>query len=194
MSNKGRICSQFVNRKIQFLSETNHESFNKAMLAKLRRGVGKNPADLPELWAITLDELPEELLSSTGLPTQGEWATHTALTLYALHQQGKDTKVNNMHINDISLGRAIRRLIRDENDEVRVKRRFNALITSDQLTEVSQHLRGLIQLMKGQDIAMDYGMLTEDLFWYQFDNTKDSVRLKWGQDFYRFNSKQEENQ
>ena len=192
MSNKGKLCNQFVHRKITYLSEPSHAAYNKAMLAKLRRGVGKNPSELPELWAITLEGLPEELLSTDGEPTSSEWAIHTVLTLYALHQQGKETQTQNMHKSSVTLGSAIRSLIHNSNDEVRIKRRFDSVITAEDLAEVSQHLRGLIQLMKANDIGLDYGKFAEDLFWYQFDSTRDSVRLRWGQDFYRLASIEKE--
>lgn len=62
----------------------------RAQLAMLRRGVGKKPGDLPELWGILFGDLPEEFLSVSGEPTREEWAVYTALTLYALHQQGSE--------------------------------------------------------------------------------------------------------
>ena len=54
----------------------------------LRRGIGKMPGDIPELWNILFDGLPEELMSKVGDPSYAEWSIYTALTLYALHQQG----------------------------------------------------------------------------------------------------------
>lgn len=41
--------SEFVSWRIQWLSSMTRESQVKAMLANLRRGVGKTPGELPEL-------------------------------------------------------------------------------------------------------------------------------------------------
>lgn len=54
----------------------------KARLANLRRGVGKLPGELPELWGSFLDGMPEELLSRNGEPTYAEWAVYLTLTLF----------------------------------------------------------------------------------------------------------------
>ena len=85
------------------------------------------------------------------------------------------------------------KLIENEEDEKRIKRRFDAAATSDSLDEISHHLRGLIQLLKDKDITLDYPALTEDLYWFQFPEARDSVRLRWGRDFYR-NRNSEENE
>jgi CRISPR system Cascade subunit CasB len=44
-----------------------------------------------------------------------------------------------------------------------------------------------------KDITLDYPALTEDLYWFQFPEARDSVRLRWGRDFYR-NRNSEENE
>lgn len=185
MENKATLASAFVWRRIQSITEITNESATRATLARLRRGIGKPPGSMPEIWAATLAGLPVDLLSKDGTPTIGEWAVHTALTLYALHQQGKDLQKKPMSCENVSLGYAIRRLVKSEEDEPRVKRRFDAAATSDNLEGFSYHLRGLVQLLKAEDIPLDYPALTKDLYWFQVPGTRDSVRLRWGQDFYR---------
>ena len=46
-------------------------------------------------------------------------------------------------------------------------------------------MRGIIQLLRGEGIPIDYPMLAADLYRYQFNSLVSNVRLKWGQDFYR---------
>ena len=191
MENEATLASAFVRRRIQSITESTNESATRATLAKLRRGIGKPPGSMPEIWKVTLEGLPDGLLSKDGAPTTSEWAVHTVLTLYALHQQGKDLQKSPMSCENVSLGCAIRRLVKSEEDEPRVKRRFDAAATSDNLEEFSHHLRGLVQLLKAEDIPLDYPALTKDLYWFQIPETRDSVRLSWGQDFYR-NSKIED--
>jgi CRISPR system Cascade subunit CasB len=185
MDDAASLVSDFVWRRIHALAKSTDESATRATLARLRRGIGKAPGSMPEIWGPTLEGLPEQLLSKSGTPTIGEWAVHTALTLYALHQQGKDLQQKPMSCKNVHLGRAIRRLVKTDEDEERVKRRFDAAATSDNLEEFSHHLRGLVQLLKAEDIPLDYPALTKDLYWFQIPETRDSVRLRWGQDFYR---------
>ncbi len=185
MADEARQAAAFVRYKIKQLAERENESAVRATLANLRRGVGRSPGSAPETWTVTLGGLPKVLLGETSEPTRGEWAVYTALTLYALHQQGKDLNIRCMSAAGQSLGTAVRRLVEDPDDEKRVNRRLAALATSDSVDELSHHLRGLVQLLKAKDFPLDYPSLTEDLYWYQFPDARNAVRLRWGRDFYR---------
>ena len=191
MENEAMLASAFVRRRIQLLTENANGSATRATLAKLRRGIGKTPGSIPEIWEVTLKGLPDDLLSKDNTPTIGEWAVHTALTLYALHQQGKDLQKKPMNCENQSLGCAIRRLVKSEEDEPRVKRRFDAAATADNLEEFSHYLKELVQLLKAEEIPLNYPALTKDLYWFQIPETRDSVRLSWGQDFYRIAKSEE---
>ena len=52
----------------------------RAELAKLRRGIGHAPGELPELWGSFLLEMPESF-QSRSTPSAAEWAVYLALTL-----------------------------------------------------------------------------------------------------------------
>jgi len=185
MADQAKQARAFVKYKISRLSGTQNEPAARALLAKLRRGIGKAPGSMPEIWNVTLDGMPEALSGKGGDPTPGEWAVHTALTLYALHQQGKDLKHQCMSKDGYFLGISLRKLISNDDDEQRVKRRFDAAATSTSPEEIAHHLRGLVQILKAEDIPLDYPALTEDLYWFQLPDVRDAVRLRWGRDFYR---------
>jgi len=186
VSGEAKQARSFVKRKIARMIESKTQSGVKAELAMLRRGIGKAPGSMPELWNVTLSGLPEILLSKNEEPTKGEWAVHTALTLYALHQQGKDPGRQCMQKEGENLGIAARRLVdREKSNEEAVVRRFQSVALSDNFERLSWHLRGLVQLLKSKDIQLDYPALTEDLYWFHFNDRRDGIRLRWGQDFYR---------
>ena len=106
-----------------------------------------------------------------------------ALTLYALHQQGAQRP---MHTDGQRLGMAIRRLAGNDADRLKaVQRRFNAFATARSMPECLHHLRGLIQLLRSEDIPLDYVELAGDLYEFQTPDGAARVRLRWGQDFYR---------
>jgi len=176
----------FVENKISQLSQ--NSSQQTATLAKLRRCLGKPPGASPEAWELTLSNLPENLVGYDGEPSYAEWAIHLALTLYALHQQGKPDSVSTK---GISFGKAVRSLVApDGSNENGVKRRFNAVLTAKGINELAHHARGLVQLMKANNISMDYPGFARDVFYYQFTDSQDKVRLHWGEDYYRGSSAQ----
>lgn len=185
LSKASRI-SGFVKFKLLQLQQNPRDAVVRAKLAKMRRGIGEQPGAVPELWDLLFDGLPEELEGRGNEPSRAEKAVYTALTLYALHQQGKDLHSDFMYLENNTLGRAVGQLARrsDGNEEA-VIRRFNVVVTSADLTEFSWHLRNIIQLCKRESIPLDYAALARDLYEYQDLNRLDNVRLKWGRDFYR---------
>ena len=174
----------YTKNKLNKLLLQSGDNVLRAALAELRRGVGKKPGDIPQLWGYFLQDMPEELFG-TNEPSKAEWAIYTTLTLFALHQQGKDPKTDCMYKEGYSFGTAVNRLVHDEDERERVARRFYAVATASSMEELSHHMRGIIQLLRGEGIPIDYPMLAADLYRYQFNSLVSNVRLKWGQDFYR---------
>ena len=157
------------------------ESEARAALANLRRGVGRRPGELPQLYGELLQDMPEEMYSAGSKPSYAEWAVYMALTLYAMHQQGKDVKTDN-----ISLGNAASELVADNDDTERIWKRLYAVASSADMQEMSYHIRALIKLLRDKDIPLDYPQLAKDLYFYQLsDESAEHIRLKWGQDFYK---------
>ena len=157
-TNEVKACVTQQLRRLQVLPEPQR----RAELAELRRGVGRQPGDLPALWGALLADMPEQLQGSNG-PSKAEWAVYTALTLFALHQQGEAGV--SMNQPGRTLGGAVRQLAEktaagQDWTESSVLRRFNALATAD------------------------YPQLAEDLYQYQFVDGAPNVRLRWGRDLY----------
>jgi CRISPR system Cascade subunit CasB len=178
------IYGQMKSRLQRLDADTPHI---KAMLAKLRRGVGKKPSETPEIFEITVGGLPEALAGTGENASPAENALHTALTLYALHRQGAG---GTRHIDskDKSIGYAARRLVRaDGGNEDAIRRRFDTILTASDPAELAHHARGLVQLMRASDspIYLNWAQFAVDLFRFQSETRRDDVRLKWGREFYR---------
>lgn len=180
-----KLAGRYVARRLAEWSRMPDKGELKAEMAWLRRGVGAAPGEKPELWSVLFDGFPEELMSKNGIPTRAEWAVSLALTLYALHQQGRDPKQEPMHEKGQALGTAVRRLAGSEERLPAVRRRFNAFVTAADMPECAHYLRGLVQLLRAEGIPLDYVRLTEDLYWFQTEAGARRVKLRWGQDFYR---------
>ena len=163
-TNEVKACVTRQLRRLQVLPEPQR----RAELAELRRGVGRQP-----LWGALLADMPEQLQGSNG-PSKAEWAVYTALTLFALHQQGEAGV--SMNQPGSTLGGAVRQLAEktaagQDWTESSVLRRFNALATADSMP-------------RREGIPLDYPQLAEDLYQYQFVDGAPNVRLRWGRDLY----------
>ncbi len=174
---------EYVVKQINHLIRIKDISGGKARLANLRRGIGKIPGELPELWGEFLKDMPDSLISQSGEPTFGEWAIYLSLTMYALHQQGNSDSV---HSEGVSLGRAVASLMQNDTDEERerILKRFGPIVTAKDMYELSHHLRCIIQLMSSKGVKLDYVKLADDIYSFQFDDSRKKVQLRWGQDFY----------
>ncbi len=187
-SDTNRTLSGWTERRIMRILAMPEGGAQRALLAELRRGVGKVPGELPQLWGVLSEDFPEEWLSERDGASRYEWAAYIALTLFALHQQSRDPKAAPMHKAAQPLGRALSRLAGgDEDARERILRRFQQMATATDIKGAAYHLRGLVQLLRAADIPLDYASLAWDLYQYQSSSSVAAVRLRWAQDFYRVN-------
>lgn len=151
-------------------------------LARLRRGIGAEPGS-----DYTLERylcVPDEILGfvPADRPADTEYAVHDAVTLYALHQQSQRRP---MHVPGTGLGAAVATLLARSDSPEGVRRRFAALGTASAYPEVIYHLRGLVTMLRGEEIPLDYGRLAEDLVALRTPTGPARIRAAWGRDFYR---------
>jgi CRISPR system Cascade subunit CasB len=159
--------------------------YSRAALARLRRGVGKSPAECPDLAEFYVD--PEERPSRQD-PTSREWAAHISIGLYAVHQQSGSQR---MHRPGMPFGAAVGS-ISDQGQNAGVVRRFQALATAADIVELSRHARGVVQLLRQAGQGFDYGEFAADLVRFQDARYTDEVRMHWGRGFYGLRARQQE--
>ncbi|MFW5416440.1 type I-E CRISPR-associated protein Cse2/CasB [Nocardiopsis sp. CNT-189] len=134
-----------------------------------------------------------------------EEAIHYGLGLFAVHQQSKDAP---MHVPaergqaGFSLGSACRELARRKAGELEKReyppqlpqhesvnrglvRRLDAAVGAGSTREAVQHVRGLIPLLKAEDIALDHGRLITALAESGDPARRGRVGYGWSRDFYR---------
>lgn len=156
----------------------------RAQLAQLRRGVGREPGTVPEIWGLTLDGL--DCPGPGDAPSREENAVHVALTMFAVHQQSRAVSMST----NISFGQAVRRLattVSNGSEDVHegpVYRRFTELATAASLDELTHHARALVTQMRAADIGFDYGRFADDLVAFQDPRRAGEVRRRWGRDFH----------
>ncbi|WP_051393732.1 type I-E CRISPR-associated protein Cse2/CasB [Glycomyces arizonensis] len=159
------------------------ESTAVATLAKLRRDVHGEPG--VELALSGIDPLPPELLGPApgDEATRSERAVHTALTLYAVHQQSQSNK--DMHVNGPSFATQVALLAAGSPSPEAVRRRFAAAGTASTYQELRHHTRGLVTRLRAEGIGMDYGRFADDLAVFLGRGGPERLRGYWGRDYWR---------
>lgn len=190
MSKSDQIYKYIIS-KTEYIRSISDTGAGRGLMANLRHGVGKRPGEIPELWGMIFDGIPDELTGRKEA-SNAEWAVYTALTLYALHQQGNDTYMNQR---DMSVGRAAARLVKNEDDTKRILDRLNLVVTSVSPEDLAYHLRGVVQLLKSEKIPLDYARLAKELYLFYDQERAGNIKLSWGRDFYgeRYKSNEKEN-
>ena len=93
-----KLVREEMYKRVQELIRQKNTSGGRAALAKLRRGIGKKPGEMPELWGVFLNKMSPELFSRTGEPSRAEWAIYISLTMFALHQQGSPLRMRGKEV------------------------------------------------------------------------------------------------
>jgi CRISPR type I-E-associated protein CasB/Cse2 len=166
-------------------------SFDSAALSACRRGLGKPPMDVPAMWPYLVP------VRDTAHPfdrDRVETAVHHVLALYATHQQTRrERTTRSVHQRQtdgqrLGLGEVCRRLARKPATptdlDAGVQRRFHAAATSVSIDELVGHLRGLVTLLRGAGIPLDYQQLAHDLADWQIPERRARVRRQWGREFH----------
>ena len=175
----GRLVSQRVSGKNGLQSRYLHnEAQAREQMAALRGAVTREPGEVPATWALTQVRVPDD---AGDAPTREEIAVHTAMTLYAVHQQSRTIP---MFRPGVGLGRAARELVGWDEENPSAQKRFNALVTSTTVAELRHHLRGFVSLLRARDIALDHAMLADSIVRFQRPNGAKQVRLAWARQYY----------
>ena len=174
----------FVDQRVSSLQRMHlmRSPYAAATLARLRRAVGKEPGSVPDVWEVTLDGAPVGVGYTSDEPSWSERAAHTALTLYAVHQQARSEP---MHARGRGFGTAARQLATATGAVEAVARRFHAVGTATEFAEVAYHARSMVTQLRGASIPLDYGVLADQFVALQRPGSIARVRLVWGREFHR---------
>ncbi|MFG2856678.1 type I-E CRISPR-associated protein Cse2/CasB [Streptomyces mirabilis] len=164
-----------------------------AALARLRRGAGRDAAELPDLWGL-VDTGPLHTRQEDVRPLgehelkRAENALYAALTLWAFHQQSRGTAMHRRHApgHPTGLGAAVRRLMPPDSIDEAVRKRLVRAGTAADLVTVTQRLRDLVALLRREDGPLDYGLLAGQLYTWQWPDGPAAVRREWGRSFHAF--------
>ncbi len=140
----------------------------RAVLAALRRGLGKPPGTVPEMY-------PYVVPFVQGLSRNQEEARYLVASLFAWHQlswKGENTG---------NLGASCARLARAVPDSDSVERRFVALLNC-RSDDLPVQLRQIIGLLKTREIPILWSKLLTDIQYWNHENRR--VQRRWANAFW----------
>lgn len=176
---KTNLKTVFNEKIYAIISEAKHDS---KILPELRRGVGRKLEEYPKMYKYIFSDIPDECINANSMNL--EKALYGGLTLFALHQQGKDLDTALMHKagfgNDFAT--AIAKLAGTKDSPY--VRRFDRLVASQTYDQLLYQLRSMIQILRSNNIPIDYVDLMFDLLKFQKLDGAAEVRLKWDKNFY----------
>ncbi|MGK4584410.1 type I-E CRISPR-associated protein Cse2/CasB [Kitasatospora sp. HPMI-4] len=182
-----RLVGTVVDERIRELQSGYRHDRSEAVaaVACIRRGVGRSVADAAELWGITGMERLYEAGQPARTAAEAENAFHTAVTLWALHQQSH--REAGMHRpGGHQLGSAVRDLMPDDDIDEPIRKRFARLASASSFEMLSQRLRELVLLLRRDAIPLDYALLADQLFQWQQPSSRIAVHRAWGQSFHAY--------
>lgn len=183
-SEKADQVYRSVSRTIKHLEETKGSPETKALLANLRHGAGKSPAQLPDVWGTVLEGLSFIDENSRKISPE-ENAVYLTMTLYALGCQGQDSKSQKIQQPGVSLGQAVGLLVRKDPQKLRnMQIRMKSLLNSRDYTQMGVKLRTLISMIC-KDGGLDFPLLAKDLYWMGFPNSRNMTGISWARAFVR---------
>ena len=149
------------------------ERENRAALAALRRGLGKEPGGAPEMFPIIVPLLP-----AARLRRRDEACAYLIASLFGMHP--RSWKAEGSGRRSRNLGASLRQL-RQRTESEGPQRRFVALLNSD-ADDLGHRLRDVIGLLRDAGLPVDWEQLTRDILaWERADR---EVQLRWARAFW----------
>jgi len=161
-------------RQYAFISYLENHAEDRAMLATLRRGLGKLPGESPGMFPYIVPFIHEDQVRHRDQ----EQNYYLIASLFALHPSS---------ISSGNMGTHLYRYTQEVGDDEATTRRFVQLLNLRRET-LDTPLRQHISLLKSKDVAVNWHGLFEDLNYWSHDARV--VQKKWASEFWRSPKKQ----
>lgn len=145
-----------------------HRQENRAALAMLRRGLGKQPGEAMEVY---------RYIGNFAANAKGrrEGDLHTVATLFGFYPSL--SREGNQY--DSNLGASVSELsAKTKSDSI--EKRFVALLDAHS-DDLPNHLRQMVGLLKANDVKINWLQLLNDLNWWDSDGR--DVQRRWAKSF-----------
>lgn len=193
-SSTSSLVRAYVSRKVAELqgSFLARSSSARAQLARLRRLDAPGAGSWMSVGETVFADMPLDGLQDADAERFMRSAK-LALKLYALHQQSKKKPMAVLFDKDApwrgTLGSACFQAGHHHGDNTGaagIERRMSSLEAATEWGAVEVCLRALVQLLRAQDVPLDYGRLAHDLYLLQIPEAKDGVHMSWARDYFAY--------
>ncbi len=151
------------------------ERQDRAALAALRRGLGKPPGTVPDMYPYVVPWLPADLYRSE------EAAYYLVAALFAFHPSHTDQGNMGDHM----------AAARDEGNNDSLERRFVALLSAHP-DDLPDYLRQAVSFLRSKEIPINWERLFRDLKLWGHPERGDQIRKQWAASFWRYRKPEEE--
>ena len=165
---------RFVNSLVRLARTRDEDPSARATLAMLRRGLGKEPGDAPEMYRFVQPRL-------AAVEEWDERRYYLVASLFAAHQINWPES-NTIDPRRANIGASFRRLIKAKPETSNsTQRRFEALLECDR-EELPSHLRHAVSLLKSGEIWIHWEQLLRDIA--RWDREGKPVQRQWARAFW----------
>jgi len=142
------------------------DSDDRAALAHLRRGLGKEPGTEPKVFPYIVPWIKEDM------PTNERNVYFIAASLFSLHPANAESG---------NMGTAFRQIQLSSSDSGSIEQRFVHLLNSHP-DDLSSRLRHAVGMAKSKNVPVNYSRLLLDLRHWNSDTRW--VQQKWAEEFW----------
>ncbi len=168
--------SRFIIRLLSLLGSSDNPAAkpDRAALAALRRGLGKRPGEVAEMF-------PYIIPWCASMPDYDQNNYFLVASLFALHQGrlGPHPTVTDARRN--SMGASFK-LLHEKTNSGSIEKRFVALLNASH-GEIDYHLRHAVSVLRANAIGVDWAQLLHDLGGWGW--TSRSVQRRWAQGYWQ---------
>lgn len=143
---------------------------NRAALAALRRGLGKEPGEVPQMFPYVVPVLE-------GVPLRDEWAYFLVASLFGMYP-GPFTRDGNR--DNHNLGASFR-AVSDLTGSGSIEGRFVALLNARR-DDLPEHLRFAVALCESARSRVDWAQLLHDVL--AWDSASRRTQREWARSFW----------
>ncbi|MDP8243567.1 MAG: type I-E CRISPR-associated protein Cse2/CasB [Candidatus Hinthialibacter antarcticus] len=147
---------------------------NRGALAHLRRGLGKPPGTVADVYPYVGRFLGDK----TTLRERDE--IYLVASLFALHDE---------HQTIGNLGASFHSIWMDAEKSSSLEKRFVNLLNANR-EELPGRLRHAVSLLKSKGVGVDYAQLLDDLRWW--DSDRRTVQEQWARSFWAYSKTEDQ--
>jgi CRISPR system Cascade subunit CasB len=179
------LDEKFINRLEKYVKDD-----DRAVLAHLRRGLGKEPATAMEMF-------PYVSRFTNNLYRKDENAFFSVASLIGLYPtmswtsggKGKDNLGKSLWTLEEKMREGKPRQPKDETKSSSVEKRFVALLNADE-EDLPNHLRQIISLLKSNEMPVNWHELLRGIKQWNHPNRK--IQREWAKEFWGNTNTEEE--